>query len=133
MINYSRRLGENMFDKLFPTSPGRVDPSTGLLVTTAHIPMPDFRNMTDERWRSQGRGPERGYERGPWSRGEGREEGFPRRGEYEGSFPRMRGSGLGQFGEETGLLQNPALWLILGTGILIALEVNGVTHLSTKA
>lgn len=35
--------------------------------------------------------------------------------------------------EGTGLLQNPALWLIVGTGILIALEANGVINLSKKA
>lgn len=136
MINYSRRLGENMFEKMFPMAPGRIDPKTGMLVTTVQVPLPEFGRQVSDQWkRSAGGGG--GYDRGeerPWGGAGGgsrSEEGmFPRaRGAYEG----MRRAGMAGPGEETGLLQNPALWLILGTGVLIALEANGVTHLSKQA
>lgn len=55
-------------------------------------------------------------------------------------YPRMREgyqghavmSGLGSH-VGTSFLGNPALWLIAGTAVLIALEANGVTHLSSNA
>ena len=134
MISYSKRLGESMFDKLFPTTPGRVDPRTGMLVATSQISIPELQRMAKDR-ESRGRGyegPSRGYE----DRGRGEEGSFfregsaPRgRGEYEG----LRRQGMSGFGEQTSILQNPALWLILGTGILISLEVSGITHFSPKA
>lgn len=149
MINYRKRLGDNMFDRMFPTTPGRVDPSTGMLVTTSHIPLPDLKSMMDERWRGQVRGEDRGqgrgYDRGG-ERGYGggdRDEDRGRGGEFrpretafsqmKNAYQGMRRPGMSGPGEEPGLLQNPALWLIVGTGILIALEANGVTHFSGKA
>lgn len=141
MINYSKRLGgESLFDKMFPTSPGRVDPSTGMFVTTTNIPIDELRRIASDRG-SRDRGYEdrgRGYE----DRGH-REDRGP--GEFrptETAFSKMKSSFQsrprpGMSGPymtvETGPLQNPAIWLILGTGILIALEVSGVTHMSPKA
>lgn len=134
MINYSKRLGENMFDRLFPTTPGRVDPTTGMLVMTDQISIPELRAMAEER-RSRSRGYDRGDDRGYGGRDEGRgadlrpkESAFS---QMKTAYQGMRRPGMsGPFHEETPLLENPALWLILGTGILIALEVNGITNLS---
>lgn len=139
MINYSKRLGDDMFDKLFPTSPGRVDPRTGMLVMTDQISLPDLRAMAEDR-RARGRGSDRGDDRG-YGRGDDRGRG----GEFqpqETAFSKMTNAyqGMRRPGmsgpylvEETGILQNPALWLILGTGVLIALEASGITNLSKKA
>jgi hypothetical protein len=155
MINYSKRLGENMFDRMFPTTPGRVDPSTGMLVMTDQISLPELRAMAEERRRGQSRGYDRGEDRGrnqgpdrgddrSWG-GSGRGDDRGRGGEsrpQETAFTQMKNAyhGMRRPGmsgpylvEQTGILQNPALWLIVGTGILIALEANGVTHLSGKA
>jgi hypothetical protein len=55
-------------------------------------------------------------------------------------YPRMREgyqapvsmSGPGD-SDGTGFLKNPAFWLIAGVGVLVALEANGVTKLSSNA
>lgn len=52
-------------------------------------------------------------------------------------YPRMREgyrmpASLSGPGTGMSFLQNPAFWLIAGTGVLIALEVAGITNLSKK-
>lgn len=53
-------------------------------------------------------------------------------------YPRIREgyrmpAGLSGPGPSTSLIENPAFWLIAGTGVLIALEVSGIINLSNKA
>ena len=53
-------------------------------------------------------------------------------------YPRMREGYAMLSGPEcqscsmSSMLENPAFWLIAGTGVLIALEATGVTHLSSQ-
>lgn len=61
----------------------------------------------------------------PFSRAASRnQETFARKSGYE-SPAFMSGPG-----QSTGLLENPAFWLIAGLGVFIALETAGITHLS---
>jgi hypothetical protein len=139
MIKYSsKHLGQSFFDKIFPTSPGRVDPRTGMLVATGSIPVPELRTMAVDRSRGEDRGYGRGEDRG-YGRGEDRGRGGEFRGESSGypwgrnDFSEARRPGMSGSGDSTGILQNPLTWILVGAGILITLEATGVTHLSKNA
>lgn len=146
MINYSsRRLGQSLFDKIFPTSPGRVDPRTGMIMHTGYVPLPELRTMVVDRSRGgeRGRGDDRGYGRG---RGDDRDRSYDRGDDRgydrsdENRYPRMRNDFGGADrpilsgpGSSPGILENPLTWILVGAGIFIALEATGVTKLSAQA
>lgn len=133
MINYSsRRLGQSLFDKIFPTSPGRVDPRTGMIMHTGYVPLPELRTMAVDRSRGgdRGRGEDRGYGRGA-DRGEDR--GYDRGDESR--FPRMRSNYgdasrpiLSGPGSSPGILENPLTWILVGAGVFIALGAAGIIN-----
>lgn len=138
MLNRSKRLGQSFFDKIFPTSEGRVDPRTGKLVQSI-----SFRPVTP--WEAHEREIQETEQKlralkargggGVSPAGDGIEE-------FASSLSRMRPDFAGQMNgrlsgyelsEGPGILENPLTWIVVGAGLLVALEATGVINLSNKA